>query len=65
MKVYTVKENVVYRKDKCGSSDKIVPHRCEVPKILKDYHDHPIAGGHLGRDKTKAKIAATYFWSGK
>ena len=65
MKNYTVIDNAVHYKDKARNTTKIVPRRCEVEKILKDYHDHPVAGGHLGRDKTKAKIGEVYYWTGK
>lgn len=46
-----------------GALGRVVVPRTLVGKIIKSFHDAPYAG-HLGVNKTKLRIAASYFWKG-
>lgn len=43
-------------------AQQIVP-KSQIPRILTEYHDSPLAG-HYGVDRTYQRIAARYFWPG-
>src|SRR5690606_11928456 len=39
----------------------IVPGELKM-EVLKYFHDDPLMGGHLSRDKTLAKIQEQFYW---
>ena len=55
-KKYTIKDGKLYINSKqlICSDEKIL--------ILQGLHSDPTSGGHLGRDKTRAKITEKYYW---
>ncbi|KAK3927231.1 Retrovirus-related Pol polyprotein from transposon 412 [Frankliniella fusca] len=44
--------------------NQVVLPRGLIPRILEMFHDRPGAGGHLGHNKTVARIRAHYYWVG-
>ena len=57
-KLYHVVEGVLMY----GGAEVLLKTR--VKDILYAYHDHPVSGGHFGRDKTHDKIKERYYWRG-
>ena len=61
---YVIKENVLCRK---WISDGKWEYRYVLPKylrtfVLRQLHDSPVSGGHLGMEKTFKKISSRYTW---
>src|SRR5436190_21802008 len=40
-----------------------VPPHCQLPMLLKNYHDHHLAG-HQAKENTYQKITKQYYWPG-
>ena len=55
---YSLQNGKLYR------SSKTVVKLEEKPAVLHALHSDSTAGGHLGRDKTRKKVAAAYYWPG-
>ncbi|KAK3921274.1 Retrovirus-related Pol polyprotein from transposon 412 [Frankliniella fusca] len=63
-----IKNGAVYRRfeDSWGRHtilQLVVPH-AHVPSVLRQFHDAPGFGGHLGINKTLKKIRFKYYWPG-
>ena len=43
---------------------KIVLRQSQVRGVLEQLHSNSVFGGHLGRDRTKARVAEKYYWKG-
>ena len=58
---YTLRDGLLYRHDGFGI---LVPPNADLrARLLREAHDAP-ASGHLGGDKTHARLAGSWYWPG-
>ncbi|CAK1542499.1 unnamed protein product [Leptosia nina] len=64
-KGYLIHKGVLYRyiPDQDDDNAKLLVPKQEINAILKAYHDSPVSG-HVGVDKTIARITNHFWWSG-
>jgi hypothetical protein len=72
---YTLDKNILYKSEESrqGTLESsrgrqhrnhlIVPPRSQMPALLKNYHDHHLAG-HLAAGNTHQRIAERFYWPG-
>lgn len=45
-------------------SAEIVTNKNEKMRLMKQYHEHPLFGGHMGRRKLYEKLRGKFYWKG-
>ncbi|KAK3921822.1 Retrovirus-related Pol polyprotein from transposon 412 [Frankliniella fusca] len=62
-----IRDNLLCRRfvdDRDRVTHQLVLPRVYIPAVLRTLHDAPGTGGHLGHNKTIAKVRAHYYWPG-
>jgi hypothetical protein len=60
---FKLQNNVLYRRHPGDNRRYVIALPAQLKsKILQDFHDDPMTGGHLFADKTYSKIKDTYYW---